>query len=1351
VLDANPEMDGDTTAESPGDAPLRPDRDLQGRVGPGVRARPAIQAGGSGPSDAFRRIAAELSGAQDLETLFEEVLDDAAGLFTADRAALLLLEPHDGRAYRIAGERQLPDALRDWIATIGPGDDTPGLVALDERDVRVVETAAISTSESPGNIFRELGIESACFVPVVFRGSPLGLIALYHEAAYDWNDDRRALARGLGDSLAAAIGNGRLARSVESMAGRLRSIQDLAARLNRIQDVPGIGAAIVAEVGTIIAVDTIRVYRVDHASGWCEPIAFRGRFMGTENPTDEMLRVEIGEGLTGWVAAHGESIRLGNAHDDERSVIVGKTTGPESMLVVPMAYEDQVHGVLVASRLGLDHFDGDDETTFAIFAGYAAQALVNAMRVEQLREKESALERHLSSQRQLAAVNERLLSTLDPAGVLELIADSLHSVVAYDSLTIYRVDRARGVRRPVIARDQFAEVILDFEAPLFTGISGWAVDHAEAVLANDAQHDPRSLQIPGTPFEPESMIVVPLIVEGEILGTLNISRMGEAESHFSDGEFELTKLFAAQAAIALRNAEAHGAVKTQAERDALTELRNHGAFQRELGAAIETGPAPIALLMMDLDRFKSYNDTHGHPAGDGLLVKIARALEGAVRADDRVYRYGGDEFAAVLRGAGRADAQRVAERVRAAVDAVEAPDPRISVSIGVAAWPEDGSTKDAVVEAADHALYVAKGSRAGGPSRDPFVAALNETAAALFAGTSSDALLESILARSTHLLGTDHGYIYTPEPNGRELVVRLGTGLFAELVGYRLAIGTGLAGQVFQSGRALAVPDYGAFTARAADLPAERFGSVVGIPLTAGDERIGVLGLASGSPERIFGDREIEVLSRFAQLASIALANARLQEAAHRGTRHDATTSLPNREVLVDRISRALAANPESANPVAVMLMDLDRFKVVNEAVGHEAGDRVLHDVGQRLLSAVRGGDVVARFSGDQFAILLSRGGDRESVRAAAKRILSALKAPFTTDGRAWFISASMGIAIGEPGRTSAGEILREAEIALVQAKGEPTRRFAIHDPSMSEATLERVELESALRLAVGRGEIRVHYQPIVDLRTGRTASFEALVRWQHPTRGLVPPASFIPMAEETGLIISLGRHVLDVACEQLASWRRRWPERNLTMSVNLSARQLRDPGLAEAVRAALRRTHLPPDALQLELTESAVMDQSTGGPETLRSLRALDVRLGLDDFGTGYSSLSYLRELPLNQVKIDRSFVVEIPRDEANAAIVRAVVNLAHALGFEVVAEGVEESSQLETLRSLGVDLIQGYLLARPADAATITDFVDAESPTASPGRGPARARSRRAAGSPAEPAISGGRRRAGAGTGRG
>ena len=1280
---------------------------------PAPRPRLPVGVRSPGSDGALQRLAAELSGTDDVGTLFDEVLDDSVRLFGADRVGLWLW--HSGREhpFELVAARDVPDEIVASVRELPLTADSAGIRAFQSGNVMVFRDATDPAVGQLREVYEREGIATVCYVPIVFRGETQGLIVLYHHAAHDWTADETALARSFADGLATALGNARLVESVKSLAARLRAVQDLAARLNVLTDVRGIGEAIVAEADTLITFDTIRIYRVDETTRSCEAIAFKGVFMGTQNPTAEQLRVAVGTGLTGWVAEHNESLMIGDAQADARSVVVGRANGPESMLVVPMSFEGEVRGVIVLSRLGRDRFGADDQTTLSIFAGYAVQALVNAERLAQLGRQQAELENQLSSQRRLMAVNERLLSTLDSSGVLELIADSLKAVVAYDALTIYRVDRERNVRRPVIARDRYAEVILGYEAPLGTGITGWAVDHREAVLANDAVNDPRSVQIPGTPEEPEALIVVPLIVEGEVLGTLNVARIGELNAHFSENEFELTKLFSAQAAIALRNAEAHGEIKVQAEHDALTGLLNHGAFQRELGAAITTAAGrPFAVLMMDLDRFKNYNDTLGHPAGDGLLAEVARSIEASIRSGDRAYRYGGDEFAVLLPESGRLGAEEVAERIRADIEALNDPrgGPVVSMSIGVSCYPDDGADKDALVECADAALYLAKGSRLRSSSRDPLMAALDATAGVVLEGGNPDALLETILARAARLLAAPHAYLYLVDAFGAHLEMRAGIGLFTGLMGHNMPTDTGLAGAVFESGRPIVVDDYATYGGRVGRFDGLPIGAVVGVPLTTRGRIVGVIGLASGSAGRAWHEPEVDALLRFAQLASIALENARLQREAGRSPTNS-VTGLPSRERLLETISDALrwdGADADAPDPVGVILLDVDRFKVINESLGHAAGDRVLEEVGRRISRALGEGDLVARFGGDEFGILV-RSGAEGRTGETAERILTELKAPVELDGRLWFISASIGYTLGLPGTASAGDLLREAEVALVQSQTEPTARIARFDPLRSREALERLDMEADLRAGISRDELVVHYQPIVDLRTTRIVGFEALVRWQHPQRGLIPPAAFIPLAEETDLIIPLGAIVLAKACRQARAWRDEWPGERLVMSVNLSPRQFADPGLVPSIAAVLQETGLEASALELEITETAVMDRSETGMRALADLRALGVRLVLDDFGTGYSSLAYLRHLPLDTIKIDRSFVTELDDADRNVAIVQAVLSLAHGMGISVVAEGIETPRQAARLRELGCDLGQGYLWARPLTVVAATELLAA------------------------------------------
>ncbi|MEA2609847.1 MAG: hypothetical protein QOJ75_2090, partial [Chloroflexota bacterium] len=771
-------------------------------------------------ADALRRFAAEVSSQRNLAALFQDVIDESFTLFGVDAAGLWT---YDGSPapLQLAAQRGLDDDVVAIIATLPRDASTAGMDAMRLREVRVMGGSLDQTVPAVRARYIAAGIRTVCYVPLVFGDLPLGLLVLYHTSDYNWTADETELARAFADQMATAISNARLADSTRTLAERLRAISELAGRLNHLQDAHGVAQAIVAEARRLIDYDTIRVYVVDHETRVCEPVAYQGKSGSAAQEELDALRVPIGSGLTGWVAEHATIVRLGDAGADPRTMNLAPSDRPESALLVPMTYEQTVHGVLVVSKEGLDQFNDDDETTLSIFAGYAAHALLNATNMERLRSQRVELEHQLDGQRRLLEVNERLLSTLEPAGVLDLIADSLKAIVPYDSLTIYRIDRAAGVRRAVVARDRFADLILAYEGPLGTGISGWVIEHGEAVLSNEAHLDPRSVQVPGTPFEPEAMIVVPLLANGEPIGTLNIGRMGGPEASYSANEFELTKLFAGQASIALQNAEIHGAVRVRAEQDALTGLRNHGSFQRELGEALASAAGhPISILMLDLDAFKAFNDACGHPAGDALLAALAQVLGHATREGDGLYRYGGDEFAVILPGAERTVAHEVAERIRRAVtDLSDATGgPRVTISIGVACFPDDGRTKDALVGVADRALYLAKpvGRSADGhePQADPYLRALGETALSLLDRHDPTVLLETIMTRASSLLGTPHCYIYLVEPGDEELVVRHGTGLFLSSIGRRMSIDDGLAGQVFRTLGPVAVDDYDSWKGR---------------------------------------------------------------------------------------------------------------------------------------------------------------------------------------------------------------------------------------------------------------------------------------------------------------------------------------------------------------------------------------------------------------------------------------------------------------------------------------------------------------------------------------------------------
>lgn len=423
----------------------------------------------------------------------------------------------------------------------------------------------------------------------------------------------------------------------------------------------------------------------------------------------------------------------------------------------------------------------------------------------------------------------------------------------------------------------------------------------------------------------------------------------------------------------------------------------------------------------------------------------------------------------------------------------------------------------------------------------------------------------------------------------------------------------------------------------------------------------------------------------------------RLQHLAY----HDPLTGLLNRVALRQRLDHLLA-RPARERRCAVLFLDLDRFKVINDSLGHAAGDKLLQIVAQRLLSCIREGDTVARLGGDEFTVLLPGARDLASAREVAERILQAFHTPFVIDGRTLYLTPSIGIALCTDETQSTDQLLRYADLALYRAKESGRARFAVFDANLSAEAMLRLELEEDLRRALATDEIYLVYQPQIDLRSGRLIGFEALARWRHPRHGTLAPDRFIPLAEETGLIVPLGLHVLKLACRQAQAWRRSEAETaDLRVSVNVSARQFRQTSFVEDVAAVLHETGLPGSALTLEITESTLMHEHEETLAILAALKRLDVMLAIDDFGAGYSSLSYLRRYPIDELKLDRGFVRGIDRDTNAAALVTGVVTLGQMLGLTLVAEGVETERELETLRVLGCPQAQGFMIARPLSAA--------------------------------------------------
>jgi diguanylate cyclase (GGDEF)-like protein len=423
---------------------------------------------------------------------------------------------------------------------------------------------------------------------------------------------------------------------------------------------------------------------------------------------------------------------------------------------------------------------------------------------------------------------------------------------------------------------------------------------------------------------------------------------------------------------------------------------------------------------------------------------------------------------------------------------------------------------------------------------------------------------------------------------------------------------------------------------------------------------------------------------------------------------HDFLTGLPNRDFFMQELKFLLEKNKFDNNfKFAVLFLDLNRFKTVNDSLGHTVGDKLLVNVAKRIKQAISEEDIVARFGGDEFAIILKDVKNIEEAIGFANIVCQKISTPFTISGRQVFANTSIGIAISDNHYDNSEDILRDADIAMYFAKGKGNH-YAVFDPSMHTKALEQMQLETDLRYAVARGEFCLYYQPIVDIESVKLSGFEALVRWTHPEKGIVSPAEFIPIAEETGLIIPMTLWILKTACQQIKEWQKiSYENHSLTLSINLSGKHFAQNDLVEQIWKIMKETDFNPSCLKLEITESAVMENAEMAISMLKELKEIGIQLSIDDFGTGYSSLSYLHKFPIDILKVDRSFVMEMDEASENGEIVRTIVLLAKNLGMKVVAEGIETIHQLHQLRILGCEFGQGYLFSRPVPAEEAIELV--------------------------------------------
>jgi diguanylate cyclase (GGDEF)-like protein len=575
-------------------------------------------------------------------------------------------------------------------------------------------------------------------------------------------------------------------------------------------------------------------------------------------------------------------------------------------------------------------------------------------------------------------------------------------------------------------------------------------------------------------------------------------------------------------------------------------------------------------------------------------------------------------------------------------------------------------------------------------------------------------VLDAIVGATRQLVGDEIVAVRLIDPLDPEMMVIMASaGVGADMLETvrRGRIGEGAGGRAIAEDRLVAIEDY--FDSDDA-LPeyARELHAAMAAPVREDRAVVGSLVTATHRRGRHYNQAERDALSSLAELASLALTDAKTVEDAMHQAFHDSLTSLPNRALFVDRLEQGLKRAHRTRSALAVLFLDLDSFKTVNDSLGHAAGDELLVAVAGRVADCIRPGDTAARFGGDEFAVLLEDVGSESAVERVALRILYSLEAPFEVAGREVFISTSIGIALGD---SPSDDPVRDADLAMYRAKAEGKGRYIVFEPSMHAAVMERLELEADLQRAVEREELLLHYQPVIDLETGAINGVEALVRWRHPTRGLVPPGSFIPLAEETRLMPQVGRWVLHEACRHGARWLSSLdlPEQ-FAVGVNLSGRQLQAPGLVEDVSAALERARLAPRHLVLEITETVLMSDIEATIGKLKRLKALGVRLAVDDFGTGYSSLQYLRRFPIDILKIDKAFVDDIDGADPDSTLARAIIDLGDSFSLTVVAEGIEREDQRRRLLELGCGAGQGFLFTRPIERMEMDVLLGRELPFA-------------------------------------
>jgi diguanylate cyclase (GGDEF)-like protein/PAS domain S-box-containing protein len=904
--------------------------------------------------------------------------------------------------------------------------------------------------------------------------------------------------------------------------------------------------------------------------------------------------------------------------------------------------------------------------------------------------------------RTLADVFDELAEvSRDPQAVLSITAARCAEVVG-DGVLIRLVSEdgtelvpaAFGHAEP--ERRAFAEEILERRAQrVGEGISGGVAQTGRATFIPALPSDSELIAEPLRPYLERygvhSLVAAPMYARGRVVGVVLVARERESEALTEDDAETVVRL-ADRAALMFDNARLFGALDQQLADRQRTDERLR--FQAGLLEQIDT-----AVVAFDTNRrFTEFNPaaerlfgwTRDEVLGSKLsdLMAPAEQPEGLeeIRATSRTVGWEGDLQLTRKDGA----PFPAHARVRPIRD-------EAGMVLGVVCVIQDMTERRQVEARLERRA-----------TEQAAVAALGELA---LEGGPLAALLDRAMEVAAEVLGVEFAQVLELGADERAFLLKAGVGFREGLV---RNVSVSADWSESQAGFTLLTKEPVVLE----DLARERRFEVsqilhqhdvrsgATVIIQGRGQPYGVLGAFSLRPHA-FGPEDVGFLQAMANVLADAIDRFATEEETRRRGLHDPLTGLPNRTLVLDRIAHALARADRGEGSVAVLFLDVDNFKVVNDSLGHRAGDNLLRQLAARLSDAVRPADTVGRFGGDEFVVLCEDVTDEPMALRIAGRLARVFTEPFSLEGDdVHLASASIGVVLRDGTQDNPEELLRDADAAMYRAKERGRSRVELFDTGMRARAIGRLQTEGDLRRALERDELRVAYQPIIALGDGSIRGFEALVRWEHPERGLLSPAQFIPVAEESGMIVGLGRVVLEEACRQSAHWSAIYGP--VPVHVNLSARQVADPNLVDSVAHVLRDSGLQPANLVLELTESSLLERVHSPGEALSRLKALGISLILDDFGTGYSSLSYLQQFPLSGLKIDRSFVAALGANNGDGAIVDAILRMARALGLEVVAEGLETEAHLDALRRLGCRYGQGYLFSRPVNVAGATALLE-------------------------------------------